>query len=110
MEVNKALEDRNSNESKEIGAGDQGMMFGYATNETEEFMPYSICLDVAKPASIMIETFGTEKVESEKMLEIVNSYFDLRPNSIIEMLNLRKPIYMKTAAYGHFCRNEEGMS
>lgn len=272
MGVNEALEDRNSNESKEIGAGDQGMMFGYATNETEEFMPYSICLahkltqqlskvrksnvlpylrpdgksqvtveykdgkvnrieavvlstqhnpnisqdqlykdvktyvldkvlpkklidantkiyinptgrfviggphgdsgltgrkiivdtyggmarhgggafsgkdctkvdrsgayaaryvaknivaagladkceiqisyaiGVAKPTSIMIETFGTEKVESEKMLEIVNSHFDLRPNSIIEMLNLRKPIYMKTAAYGHFGRNEEGMS
>jgi S-adenosylmethionine synthetase len=63
-------------------------------------------IGVAKPVSVRIDTFGTGKVSEEKLVEIVNSKFDLRPDSIISMLNLRRPIYKKTAAYGHFGRND----
>ncbi len=61
-------------------------------------------IGVAKPLSLMVETFGTEKVDREKIVKAVESCFDLRPGAIIRELDLRRPIYRKTAAYGHFGR------
>ena len=66
----------------------------------------SYAIGVAKPTSIMIDTFGTGKVADEKLVEIVRENFDLRPAGIIKMLDLRRPIYKQTAAYGHFGRND----
>ena len=63
-------------------------------------------IGVAKPVSIEIETFGTGKVSEEKIVEIVNKVFDLRPGAIINNLDLRRPIYKQTAAYGHFGRTD----
>ena len=63
-------------------------------------------IGVARPLSIMIETFGTEKVPQKKILELVNKHFDFRPAAIIRDLNLRRPIYQPTAAYGHFGRHD----
>ena len=192
--VDKALEakeaaesDMSEEELNSIGAGDQGMMFGFATNETEEYMPYSIskffinptgrfviggpqgdsgltgrkiivdsyggyarhgggafsgkdctkvdrsaayaaryvaknivaagladkceiqlsyAIGVAHPTSIMVETFGTGKLSDDALVQIIRSKFDLRPAGIIKMLDLRRPIYKQTAAYGHFGRND----
>ena len=66
----------------------------------------SYAIGVAQPTSIMIDTFGTGKVSDEKLIEIVREHFDLRPAGIIKMLDLRRPIYKQTAAYGHFGRND----
>ncbi|HKM20920.1 MAG TPA: methionine adenosyltransferase [Lachnospiraceae bacterium] len=66
----------------------------------------SYAIGVAQPTSIMVDTFGTGKLSNEKMVEIVRENFDLRPAGIIKMLNLRRPIYKQTAAYGHFGRND----
>ncbi|MCL4370020.1 MAG: methionine adenosyltransferase [Chloroflexi bacterium] len=66
----------------------------------------SYAIGVARPLSIMIETFGTEKVAPAKILELVKKHFDLRPAAIIHHLQLRRPIYKATAAYGHFGRND----
>ena len=66
----------------------------------------SYAIGVAHPTSIMVDTFGTGKVDEEKIVEIVRKHFDLRPAGIIRMLNLRRPIYRNTAAYGHFGRND----
>jgi len=63
-------------------------------------------IGVAEPVSILIETFGTAKIDEEKISELVRRNFQLTPKGIIEYLNLRRPIYRKTAAYGHFGRNE----
>lgn len=63
-------------------------------------------IGVAKPVSIEIDTFGTGKIKEEQIVEIVNKVFDLRPAAIIKELNLRRPIYKQTAAYGHFGRND----
>lgn len=63
-------------------------------------------IGVASPVSISIDTFGTGKIEEEELVEIVRDNFDLRPAGIIEMLNLRQPIYKQTAAYGHFGRTD----
>ena len=63
-------------------------------------------IGVAKPVSVMVNTFGTGKLSDEKLAEIVLKEFDLRPLAIIEKLGLRKPIFSKTASYGHFGRNE----
>ena len=63
-------------------------------------------IGVAKPLSIFIDTFGTGKVSEEKLVELVNKNFDLRPGAIIRDLDLRKPIYKQVAAYGHFGRND----
>jgi len=68
----------------------------------------SYAIGVAEPTSISINTFGTHKVSEQKIAELVREHFDLRPRGIIEMLDLRKPIYRPTAAYGHFGR--EGFS
>ena len=63
-------------------------------------------IGVAHPVSIHVETFGTGKVENEKIVELIRKHFDLRPAGIIEMLDLQRPIYKQTAAYGHFGRND----
>ncbi len=66
----------------------------------------SYAIGVAQPTSIMVDTFGTGKVDDEKLVEIVRENFDLRPAGIIKMLDLRRPIYRGTAAYGHFGRTD----
>jgi S-adenosylmethionine synthetase len=66
----------------------------------------SYAIGVADPTSIMVETFGTEKVSQDVIVEAVRQNFDLRPYGLQEMLNLLQPIYKKTAAYGHFGREE----
>ena len=66
----------------------------------------SYAIGVAQPTSVMIDTFGTGKVSDEKLVEIVREHFDLRPAGIIKMLDLRRPIYRPTAAYGHFGRTD----
>ena len=66
----------------------------------------SYAIGVAQPTSINVETFGTGKLSSEKLVKIVRENFDLRPAGIIKMLDLRRPIYRPTAAYGHFGRND----
>ncbi|RGZ00202.1 methionine adenosyltransferase [Clostridium sp. AM58-1XD] len=66
----------------------------------------SYAIGVAHPTSIMVDTFGTGKLSNEKLVEIVRENFDLRPAGIIKMLDLRRPIYKQTAAYGHFGRND----
>ncbi len=63
-------------------------------------------IGVAQPTSVMVDTFGTGKLPEEKLVEIVRENFDLRPAGIIKMLDLRRPIYRETAAYGHFGRND----
>ncbi|AKL93762.1 S-adenosylmethionine synthase MetK [Clostridium aceticum] len=63
-------------------------------------------IGVAQPVSIMVETFGTGKVEEEKMVQLVRKHFDLRPAAIIRDLDLRRPIYRQVAAYGHFGRTD----
>ncbi|MFD2672006.1 methionine adenosyltransferase [Marinicrinis sediminis] len=63
-------------------------------------------IGVAQPVSISVDTFGTGKVSEEKLVELVGHHFDLRPAGIIKMLDLRRPIYQQTAAYGHFGRND----
>ena len=66
----------------------------------------SYAIGVAHPTSVQVETFGTGKLSDEKLTEIVRENFDLRPAGIIKMLDLRRPIYKQTAAYGHFGRND----
>jgi S-adenosylmethionine synthetase len=63
-------------------------------------------IGVARPLSLNIETFGTGKVDDEKIVKAINEVFDLRPGAIIRDLDLRKPIYQKTASYGHFGRDD----
>ena len=63
-------------------------------------------IGVAKPVSLMVNTFGTGKVSDEKIVELIGRHFDLRPKGIIQTLDLLRPIYSKTAAYGHFGRDE----
>ncbi len=66
----------------------------------------SYAIGVAQPTSIMVETYGTGKVSNEVLTALVREHFDLRPKGIVKMLNLLRPIYTKTAAYGHFGRDE----
>ena len=66
----------------------------------------SYAIGVAHPTSICVDTFGTGKLSDEKIVEIIRENFDLRPNGIINMLNLRRPIYKQTASYGHFGRTD----
>jgi S-adenosylmethionine synthetase len=63
-------------------------------------------IGVAKPVSMMVNTFGTGKIADEKIVKLIEAHFDLRPKGIIQSLNLLRPIYAKTAAYGHFGREE----
>lgn len=67
-------------------------------------------IGVAKPVSVLVDTFGTEKIDNDKIAEIVNKVFDLRPSAIIDRLELRKPIYRNVAAYGHMGREDLGVS
>ena len=66
----------------------------------------SYAIGVAHPTSVMVDTFGTGKVSDTRLVEIIRENFDLRPAGIIKMLDLRRPIYKQTAAYGHFGRND----
>ncbi|MDR0736361.1 MAG: methionine adenosyltransferase domain-containing protein, partial [Zoogloeaceae bacterium] len=66
----------------------------------------SYAIGVAEPTSIMLETFGAGKASNEKLTALVREHFDLRPKGIVQMLDLLRPIYEKTAAYGHFGRDE----
>lgn len=66
----------------------------------------SYAIGVAQPTSIMVETYGTGKVSDERLTQLVREHFDLRPKGIVKMLDLLRPIYSKTAAYGHFGRDE----
>jgi len=63
-------------------------------------------IGVARPLSIFVETFGTGKVSDDEILRLINEHFDLRPAAIIQSLNLRRPIYQPTAAFGHFGRTD----
>lgn len=66
----------------------------------------SYAIGVAQPTSIMVDTFGTSKLHEDQLVEMIRKHFDLRPAGIIKMLDLRRPIYKQTAAYGHFGRND----
>ena len=66
----------------------------------------SYAIGVAQPTSVMVDTFGTGKISDEKLVEMIRENFDLRPAGIIKMLDLRRPIYKQTAAYGHFGRDD----
>jgi S-adenosylmethionine synthetase len=66
----------------------------------------SYAIGVAKPISVLVNTFGNAKCSDEKLLELVNKYFDMRPKAIITQLNLLRPIYRKTAVFGHFGRDD----
>jgi len=70
----------------------------------------SYAIGVAKPTSVAVTTFGTGKLSDEKIADLVQKHFDLRPKGIVQMLNLLRPIYEKTAAYGHFGRDEPEFS
>jgi len=70
----------------------------------------SYAIGVAKPTSIRVDTFGTGKLENQKLVQIIRDNFDLRPAGIIKMLDLRRPIYKQTAAYGHFGRHDLDLS
>ena len=65
-------------------------------------------IGVANPVSISVDTFGTGRIPDENILKLIKKHFDLRPAAIIESLNLRRPIYAATAAYGHFGRTDAG--
>jgi S-adenosylmethionine synthetase len=77
---------------------------------TKCLVQLSYAIGVAKPTSVMIDTFGTGKISNEKMTELVLRHFDLRPKGIVHMLDLLRPIYENTAAYGHFGREEPGFT
>ena len=70
----------------------------------------SYAIGVAEPTSISVETFGTGKVSNEKIVELIRDHFELRPKGLIKMLDLIKPIYKDTAAYGHFGREDLDLS
>ncbi|MFN2366346.1 MAG: methionine adenosyltransferase, partial [Desulfurivibrionaceae bacterium] len=73
-------------------------------SEIEVQIAYAI--GISQPVSINVNSFGTGKLSEKRIIELINEYFDLRPKAIIEELNLLRPIYRKTAAYGHFGRND----
>ena len=79
-----------------------------AANRCEVQVAYAI--GVAHPMSVMVETFGTEKVDPEAIEAAVNAVFDLRPGAILRDLNLKRPVYKQTAAYGHFGREGDGFT
>ncbi len=70
----------------------------------------SYAIGVAEPTSISVETFGTGQISEERIVELVRKHFELRPKGLIAMLNLIRPIYLPTAAYGHFGRNQENFT
>src|SRR5262249_19271822 len=73
---------------------------------TKCLLQVSYAIGVARPTSVWVTTYGTGKVPDEKIAELVQKHFDLRPKGIVQMLDLLRPIYEKTAAYGHFGRDE----
>jgi S-adenosylmethionine synthetase len=79
-----------------------------AAERCEVQVAYAI--GVARPVSVLVETFGTERVDRQKIAKAVDALFDLRPAAIIHDLDLRRPIYQRTAAYGHFGRTDHGFS
>ena len=70
-------------------------------------MQIAYAIGVAEPTSISVDTFGTGKIADSRITELVREHFDLRPKGLITMLNLLRPIYSATAAYGHFGREED---
>ena len=70
----------------------------------------SYAIGVAEPTSITVETFGTGKISEDRLVQIIRDVFDLRPKGLIAQLDLLRPIYLPTAAYGHFGRNEDSFS
>jgi S-adenosylmethionine synthetase len=70
----------------------------------------SYAIGVAEPTSVSVTTFGTGKIDDSKIADLISANFDLRPRGIVQMLNLLRPIYEKTAAYGHFGRDEPEFS
>ena len=70
----------------------------------------SYAIGVARPTSVMVETYGTGKIADDKLTTLALEHFDLRPKGIVQMLDLLRPIYKKTAAYGHFGRDEPEFS
>jgi S-adenosylmethionine synthetase len=79
-----------------------------AAERCEVQVAYAI--GVARPVSVLVETFGTERVDRAKIAKAVDALFDLRPAAIIRDLDLRRPIYQRTAAYGHFGRTDQGFA
>jgi S-adenosylmethionine synthetase len=79
-----------------------------AASRCEVQVAYAI--GIARPMSVLVETFGTETVSPDAISSAVHEIFDLRPAAIIHQLELRRPIYAQTAAYGHFGREEEGFT
>ena len=79
-----------------------------AAQRCEVQVAYAI--GVARPVSVLVETFGTETVDRAKIAKAVDAIFDLRPAAIIRDLDLRRPIYQRTAAYGHFGRSDQGFT
>jgi S-adenosylmethionine synthetase len=77
---------------------------------TKCLVQISYAIGVAKPTSLMVDTYGTGKISNEKLTELVLRHFDLRPKGIVQMLDLLRPIYENTAAYGHFGREEPGFT
>ena len=77
---------------------------------TKCLVQISYAIGVAKPTSVMVDTYGTGKISNEKLTELVLRHFDLRPKGIVQMLDLLRPIYENTAAYGHFGREEPGFT
>ncbi len=73
-------------------------------------MQLAYAIGVAEPVSVYVDTFGTGKVEQSKMVELVREHFQMTPRGIMETLQLRRPIFKKTAAYGHFGRTEPEFS
>jgi S-adenosylmethionine synthetase len=79
-----------------------------AAERCEVQVAYAI--GVARPVSVLVETFGTERVDRAKIAKAVDALFDLRPAAIIRDLDLRRPLYQRTAAYGHFGRSDQGFT
>jgi S-adenosylmethionine synthetase len=82
----------------------KNIVAGKLAERCEVQLAYAI--GVADPVSVRVETFGTEKVNPEIIPDLIRAHFKLTPRGIIDSLNLRRPIYKKTAAYGHFGRND----
>ena len=82
----------------------KNVVAGGLADRAEVQVAYAI--GVARPVSVMVETFGTEKIGRGKILQLINEHFDLRPGAFREYLDLHRPIYQKTAAYGHFGRDD----
>jgi S-adenosylmethionine synthetase len=77
---------------------------------TKCLIQISYAIGVAQPTSVWVTTYGTGKISDEKIAELVKKHFDLRPKGIVQMLDLLRPVYQKTAAYGHFGREEPGFT